>query len=692
MYELDLLEFIKPKDLIEFYEKIQNLFPVCVKCQKPVLLQNVNEEKKVKIKIECPFCQNTETLTLKEYISKLESLIPEKKYCNSHTDKLSYGFCQDCNIWQCKKCFIDHISSNHTMFQSQFKIRPSCIEHPNEKASFYNTNNNIYLCNKCDFKPQLKQLTNAYFYNLQDDKILSHCYRCLYYDFIITEANKDLNKLNYLLLKIIKDKEKDADLAKEKSEKINKAFDLINNNINEVRFNNLFIANSYLKCMPNYHIFKNIKNNMGENHTTFWAFNDMIYEIEEKEKDMTKETLLELIDKFINICENNLTTGEHVKLSEEDMFNFIDESKLKVKEIKCCKIEQDNVRNIFLLEKNKSFLIHGTDYFTIYDSNTFKIKQETFFIQDRITYINIIDNKRFLVSFDFHYHYYELKDDKYQCTKKVKLQDVNLDEFKKEMGIENKEKEKKEKKKKSDENSDKNSDKDDDNDDDDDSESIKEGEINPKDINTDISAITLLKDETKIACGQGSLISIREFETGKLIKTLVKHEGGVNILFVYDNYLVSCCTCNNLCFWDLDTLELKKELHAEISSPTSYVILENGYLMITGGAFIGYQIDLDDLTVDKSFSGDIMALDGFVQINEYEILLATKEYSTSSNNFYLLSLFDMKPQLHMKNIHSDICEGCAKIDDERFVTVSRDCTFKVWSILKLEDDDDDEDY
>ena len=684
MSELDLLEFIEPKELIEFYDKIQNLFPVCLKCQKPILLQNIKEEKIVKVTIKCPFCQNSEKLTLNEYISKLESLIPEKKYCNTHTDKLSYGFCQDCNIWQCKNCFIEHMKANHTMYQSQFKIRPTCVEHPTEKASFYNANNNIYLCNKCDFKPQLDQLTNAFFYNLQDDKMLSNCYRCLYYDFIITEAKKDLNKLENLITNTLKDKEEE--LAKEKSEKINKAYDLINNNIKEVRFNNLFIANSYLKSMPNYHTFKNIKNNMGENHKTFWAFNNMIYEIEDKEKDITKETLLELIEKFVNICENNLTTGIHGKLSEENMLDFIDESKLKVKEINCFKIDHDNVTNGFLLENNKSFLIHGQDYFSIYDSNTFKIKQETFFIHDRITYISIIDSKRFLVSFDKHYSYYELKVDKYQCTKEVKLQEVNLEEFKKEMGIESKPKEKK---KKADEGSNK-EEEDEDDDDDDGNDSYKEGEINPKDINSNISAITLLKDETKVACGQGSLISIREFETGKLIKTLVKHEGGLQVLFVYNNYLISCCSCNNLCFWDLETFELKKTLDAEISSPTSYIILEDIPIMITGGSCIGYQINLDELKVDRNFSNDFMIIHGLIQINEDEILVATQEYSTSSNNFYILNMFDEDPQLHMKNVHSDICEGCIKIDDKRFVSISRDRTFKVWSISEIEDDDDDD--
>ena len=41
----------------------------------------------------------------------------------------------------------------------------------------------------------------------------------------------------------------------------------------------------------------------------------------------------------------------------------------------------------------------------------------------------------------------------------------------------------------------------------------------------------------------------------------------------------------------------------------------------------------------------------------------------------------------MKNVHSDICEGCIKIDDKRFVTISRDCTFKVWSIKEGKKDD-----
>ena len=684
MSELNLLDFINDIDeLKEFYKKIQNLFPVCVKCQKPILLKNIKEDRMLKMLIDCPFCQNSEKLTLTDYINKLESLIPEKKNCYTHNDKLSYGFCQDCNKWQCKECFIEHFPSNHIMFQSQFKIRPTCVKHPNEKASFYNVEKNIYLCDKCDFKPQLKQLTNAFFNNLQDDSILSHCYRCLYYDFIITEAKKDLDKLNDLIIQIIKDKEKDNELAKEKSEKINNAYNLINKNVNEVRFNNLFIANSYLKSMPNYHTFKNIKNNFGENHETFESFNDMIYKIEEEEeeeedeeKHMTKETLLELIDEFVDICENNLTTGIHIKLSEENMFNYLDESDLRIKEIRCCKIEHDGVRSGFLLEKNKSFIIHGSDYFTIYDSNTFERLQEVFFIHDRISYINIIDNKRFIVSFKEHYEYYELKDNnKYKNTKSVKLQKVNIDEFKKEMS--NKDKTKEKKKKNS------SNDKDDDPEDND----SDDEKINVEDINYDISGIALLKDETKIACAQRTLISIREFETGKLIKTLVKHKGSITVLFMYNNYLISCCTCNDLCFWDVNTFELKAMLEAEIFSPTSYVMIENYMYMLIGGYASGYLIDLDELKAINKYSGGFKVINGLVQINEDEVLIATKEYSTSSNNFYLMNLYDMEPELHMKNIHNDNSAGCFKIDDKRFISVSRDCSFKVW-IIKDEFEED----
>ena len=448
---------------------------------------------------------------------------------------------------------------------------------------------------------------------------------------------------------------------------------------------------------------------MGENHTTFWGFNDMIYEIEDKEKDMTKEILLVLIDKFINICENNITTGIHNKLSEENMFDFIDESDLKIKEIQCCKIEKEDVSNIYLLEKDKSFLIHGSNYFNIYDSNTFKLLQSSIFF-DKISYISIIDSKRFIVSFNKSYKLYKFEDNKYNWTTIINLQDVNLEEFKKEMGIVTKSKDKKKQKKKKSNDSDssdnednkKNDDKSDkdedsdkdnksDNDNDNESDEYKEGEINPKDINSDISAITLLKDETKIACGQGSLISIREYETGKLNKTLANHEGGIEILFTCNNYLVSCCSCNNLCFWDLNNFNLIKKLDAEISSPTSYLNIDDNYL-ITGGSMIGYKINLNKLEVEGTFSGGFMLMHALVQINDFEILIATQEYSTSCNNFYLVNLYDIEEDdtdvdLDMKNIHSDICEGCIKIDDKRFISVSRDCTFKVWSIKDEEKGD-----
>ena len=69
---------------------------------------------------------------------------------------------------------------------------------------------------------------------------------------------------------------------------------------------------------------------------------------------------------------------------------------------------------------------------------------------------------------------------------------------------------KKEKKKKSDSDSEEN----------DDSDSDNSEENDDKKINSDINSIALLKDQTKIAVGQRTLITIREFETGKLIKKL----------------------------------------------------------------------------------------------------------------------------------------------------------------------------
>ena len=139
MTKLNLKDYFT-EEYIEFYEKIQNLFPVCLKCQKEVFLKNIVEDKILKIKIEYPFCKNEEKLTLNDYVEKLQGLIPEKKYCKEHKGLLCYGFCEDCDIWLCKDCFIEHVSENkdHEMYQSQFKIRPTCAEHLGEKASFYN--------------------------------------------------------------------------------------------------------------------------------------------------------------------------------------------------------------------------------------------------------------------------------------------------------------------------------------------------------------------------------------------------------------------------------------------------------------------------------------------------------------------------------------------------------------------------
>ena len=57
MSEINLLDFI-PEDLNKFYDTIQNIFPVCLKCQKPVFIQNIIDNKVVKIKIDCEYCQD----------------------------------------------------------------------------------------------------------------------------------------------------------------------------------------------------------------------------------------------------------------------------------------------------------------------------------------------------------------------------------------------------------------------------------------------------------------------------------------------------------------------------------------------------------------------------------------------------------------------------------------------------------
>ena len=85
---------------------------------------------------------------------------------------------------------------------------------------------------------------------------------------------------------------------------------------------------------------------------------------------------------------------------------------------------------------------------------------------------------------------------------------------------------------------------------------------------------------------------------------------------------------------------------------------------------------------EVDYSGDFLMLDGMVNLNDNEVIIAITEYSTRSNNFYLLDLLNMEMDLHMKNVHDEIVEACVKIDDDRFVSVCRDCTFKVWEIKK----------
>ena len=104
MSEINLLEYI-PEELHEYYNKIHNLFPVCLKCQKPVFIKNTMDNKIVKIKIDCEYCQHSQLLTTEEYINQLNSLLPENFNCAKHPEKICYGFCQECNKWLCSQCF-----------------------------------------------------------------------------------------------------------------------------------------------------------------------------------------------------------------------------------------------------------------------------------------------------------------------------------------------------------------------------------------------------------------------------------------------------------------------------------------------------------------------------------------------------------------------------------------------------------
>lgn len=308
------------------------------------------------------------------------------------------------------------------------------------------------------------------------------------------------------------------------------------------------------------------------------------------------------------------------------MFDNDEEPALYVKEIKSYKINQtDPALNGYLLEKDKSFLIHGFNYFLIYDSKTFELLQEKNF-DKRITYISIIDNKRFLISFEHNYEYYKLKNDKYECTNNVNLEK----ELKK----------------------------------------------------VELSAITLLKEQTKVACGEGKLISIRELESGKLIKTLTKHEGSLQVLFIHKDYLVSCCSYLNLCFWNLENFEFLNKLEVDIMSPTSYLIMKNTLddIMITGGYSFLNKVDLDVLTKEGEASEGLSLIQGLVQLNHIYVLVASQNELTQKHNFYLLDVDEMSLQLMVENAHEDFCDACIKIGDKQFVSICRDLTFKVWEI------------
>lgn len=336
---------------------------------------------------------------------------------------------------------------------------------------------------------------------------------------------------------------------------------------------------------------------------------------------------------------------------------------MRIKEIKNVKLDfKDIVSGIFLLKENERFLIYDSYEFKIFDAHNFTIIQGKLY-QSRISYINIVDEKKFIVAIRDYYELYEFQEDgKYKLIKTINLEKIEPEKKPEDL---NKEKEKK----KSESDSD-----------DDDSENNDD-----KKINSNINSIALLKDQTKIAVGQSTLITIREFETGKLIKKLEnQHEGSVDYLFILTeglglNYLVSCCSCNNFCFWDIDSFNFILKLDAEINSPTSYLLVDQDTL-ITGGSMIGYKIDLEEMEVAKDFSGDFMLLDSFAKLSDNEVLFATRDEETNTNNFYILNLDTMEYEMHMKNIHNDLCQGCINLSEDKIISVSRDSTFKVWVI------------
>ena len=304
---------------------------------------------------------------------------------------------------------------------------------------------------------------------------------------------------------------------------------------------------------------------------------------------------------------------------------------LYVQKIKTCRIDLKDmlpVLNGCLIKEDNSFLIYGSWYFFIYDSNTFQILQEKIFDKygNNLKYISIIDNTRFLVAFQHNYEYYELKNGKYESKKNIKLE---------------------------------------------------------KDEKTkDLSAITILKDQTKVACGEGNLICIRELETGKLIKTLAKHEGSLQNLFIHGKYLISSCSYLNLCFWDLDNYKFLEKLDVDIMSPTSYLILKDTLddLMITGGYSFINKVDLDVLSIEGKISEGLTLIQGLVQLNNIYVLVAAQDEMTGQHNFYLLDIDDMQLQLMFENIHNNFCDACIRIGKKHFISVCRNLTFKAWKI------------
>ena len=66
--------------------------------------------------------------------------------------------------------------------------------------------------------------------------------------------------------------------------------------------------------------------------------------------------------------------------------------------------------------------------------------------------------------------------------------------------------------------------------------------------------------------------------------------------------------------------------------------------------------------------------------NDNEVLFATRDEETNTNNFYILNLDTMEYEMHMKNIHNDLCQGCINLSEDKIISVSRDSTFKVWVI------------